>query len=195
MGLVRMAAAVGERLGGVLLDRESLGMLTRGNVASPAAITAVLGRPPRPVEAFIAPGAARAMANEARLAWLLPLARASVGIVWIATGILSLGVYPVTESYALLARAGLSGTAAAVALYGAALLDLAFGVGVFVLRDRRWLWRAQMLLIVAYSIIIAIELPEYWLHPFGPILKNLPMLAAILLLHELEDTKQQTWII
>lgn len=186
LSLVRMAAAAGERIGGALLDRESLGMLMRGNVASPARITAVLGRSPRPIEAFIPPVTARAMANEARLAWLLPLMRASVGIVWIVTGVLSFGVYPVAESYALLARVGVTGAAAAAALYGAAMLDLAFGVAVFALRERRWLWRAQMLLIVAYSIIIAIKLPEYGLHPFGPILKNLPMLAAILLLHEFE---------
>ena len=43
-----------------------------------------------------------------------------------------------------------------------------------------------MALIVAYSIIIAIRLPEFWLHPFGPLLKNVPLLAAILLLHEFD---------
>jgi hypothetical protein len=106
--------------------------------------------------------------------------------VWIVTAIVSFGVYPVAESYALLAGVGLKGLPAAFALYGAALLDLAFGIGIFVLRDRRWLWRAQMALIVAYSIIIAIHLPEFWLHPFGPLLKNVPLLAAILLLHEFD---------
>jgi len=186
MALVRAAAAAGERIRGVLLDREALGMLLRGNVASPARITAALGRPPRPVESFIPPHAARAFADEARLAWLLPLLRATIGFVWIATAIVSLGVYPVADSYALLARVGLTGAAATVALYGAALVDLAFGIGVFVLRDRRWLWRAQMALIVGYSVVIAIALPEYWVHPFGPLLKNLPLFVAILVLHEFE---------
>lgn len=186
MALVRAAALVGGNLRGALLDRESLGMLLRGNVASPARITAVLGRPPRPIESFVAPDTARGIANAARLAWLLPFMRATVGIVWIATAVLSLGVYPVAESYALLARVGLNGALATVALHGAALIDLAFGVGVFILRDRRWLWRAQMILIVGYSVIIAIYLPEFWLHPFGPILKNLAMLAVILMLHEFE---------
>jgi hypothetical protein len=186
IALVRTAATAADRLPGVLLDRESLGMLVRGNVAPPALITTVLGRPPRPVSAFIEPTRARAIANEARLAWLLPLLRMSVGIVWIVTAVVSLGLYPVEDSYALLAQVGLTGLPATLALYGAALLDLVFGIGVFVMRDRRWLWRAQMALIVAYSIIIAIRLPEYWLHPFGPLLKNVPLLAAILLLHEFE---------
>lgn len=186
MPLVNAAARAGDRLPRVLLDSESLAMLIRGNVASASEVTAILERPPRSVATFIAPERARILANEARLGWLLPLLRAAVAIVWIATGIVSLGLYPVADSYALLARVGLTGAVATLALYGAAALDLAFGIGIFVLRDRRWLWRAQMAVITGYSIIIAIWLPEQWLHPYGPITKNLPMLAAILLLHEME---------
>jgi len=187
MPLVRASAAIGDKLPGLLLNRESLGMLVRGNIASPAAITAVLGRPPRSAELFIPPPSAPAVANEARLSWLLPLLRATVGMVWIITGIVSLGIYPVADSYDLLARLGLSGAIAATALYGSAALDLVLGFGVFLVKRRKWLWRAQMALIVAYSVIIAIYLPEYWLHPYGPLTKNLPMLAAILMLHEFED--------
>ena len=40
---------------------------------------------------------------------------------------------------------------------------------------------------LGYSVIIAIFLPEFWLHPFGPLLKNVPLLAAIVMLHEFED--------
>jgi uncharacterized protein YbjT (DUF2867 family) len=183
---VRAAAAAGDRLPGVLLDRESLGMLLRGNVASPEAITGVLGRPPRPVEAFIERDSARLVADEARLGWLLPLLRFSIALVWIVTGVVSLGIYPVADSYALLARVGLTGIAASIALYGAALLDLAFGIGILVMRRRRWLWRAQMLLIAGYTAIISFYLPEFWAHPYGPLLKNIPMLAALVVLHELE---------
>jgi len=61
----------------------------------------------------------------------------------------------------------------------------ALGAAIYVIR--RWLWRLQMGLIVAYSALIAVGLPELWLHPFGPLLKNLPMLAAIMALHELEE--------
>ncbi len=74
-------------------------------------------------------------------------------------------------------------------VYIGAALDLALGVLVFVLHGARriWLWRAQAALIVVYSAIIAWRLPEFWLHPYGPMLKNLPLLAAIALLHELEE--------
>jgi len=74
-----------------------------------------------------------------------------------------------------------------LALYGAALLDIAFGLAVYLVRRRRWLWRLQIGVVVTYSAIIALALPEFWLHPFAPMLKNLPLLAALVLLHELDD--------
>lgn len=126
----------------------------------------------------------RALLTRARLDWLLPVLRVSVAIVWIGSGVVSLGLYPVEHSLALLARVGLSHT---LILYAAAALDIAIGVAIFALKRRKWLWRLQIALIAGYSAVVAVWLPELWLHPFGPLLKNLPMLAAILVLHELEE--------
>lgn len=181
LALVRMAVGT-----------EAVGMLVRGNTASPEAAARLLGGPLRDIGQFVPPEDAPALLARARLDWLLPILRAMVAVTWIATGILSLGVYPAQESLALLARVGLSGAGALAALYGAAALDLAFGIGIYALqKGRRWLWRAQLALILGYSVVIALFLPEFWLHPFGPLLKNLPLLAAILLLHEFEP---RPWI-
>lgn len=180
--LVRVAAAVGERLPGALLDRETLEMLERGNTAPCDALARVLGRPPRPPSQFIAPGAERqALREHALLSWLLPVLRGSIALVWIVTGIVAAGLYPVADSLALLARADVHGGAAVLMLYGAAALDLLLGVLTLVVR-RRWLWIAQIALILGYTLIITLYLPEFWLHPYGPVLKNLPMLAALWLL-------------
>jgi uncharacterized protein YbjT (DUF2867 family) len=187
MTLVRAAAALGERVPSALLDRETLGMLLRGNTDSPETVKAVLGRTPRPVEAFIAPCDAPAVATTAKLRWLVPLLRIAVALVWIVTGIVSFGIYPVEDSYALLARVGITGIAAAVALYGAALIDVFFGVAMLALRRRRLLYQAQLAVILGYTVIITVWLPEFWLHPYGPILKNLPIIAALVFLHEMEE--------
>ncbi|PWF47929.1 DoxX-like family protein [Massilia glaciei] len=106
--------------------------------------------------------------------------------VWIATGVVVLGVYPRADSLAMLARAGLDGGPALLALYGGALLDLALG-GLTLWRPHRWLWRFQAAVILVYSAIITVALPEFWIHPFGPLLKNLPILAIIWLLHKHES--------
>ncbi len=172
----------------VPLDRETLGMLERGNTAPADGIAAALGRRPRDIGEFIVDGEQTAL--RARLDWLLPLLRGSIALVWIWSGVVSLGAYPVSESLALLDRAGIRGALGPPALYGAAALDLAFGVATLLMRrGRRWLWRAQLTTIVAYSAIVALRLPELWLHPFGPLIKNLPMLAAIALLLQLEERR------
>jgi uncharacterized protein YbjT (DUF2867 family) len=168
----------------VPVDRDTLEMLERGNTASPEGMTRLLGRPPRGPEQFVSAKDSRALLTRARLDWLLPLLRASLAVVWIGSGVVSLGLYPVEDSLALLARVGLAHT---WILYAAALLDIAIGVAIFAVQRRKWLWRLQLALIAGYSMVIAVWLPELWLHPFGPLLKNLPMLAAILAVHELEE--------
>ena len=168
----------------VPVERDTLQMLDRGNTARPEGVTRLLGRPPRAPEEFVSAKDSRPLLTRARLDWLLPVLRASLAIVWIGSGVVSLGLYPVDDSLAMLARVGLSDTRI---LYGAAVLDIALGVGIFALKRRKWLWRLQLALIAGYSAVIALWLPELWLHPFGPLLKNLPMLAAILVLHELEE--------
>ena len=172
----------------VPLERETLQMLERGNTASPVPLTQLLGRPPRGPERFVERAEAKRLATRAKLDWLLPLLRGSLGLVWIVSGMVSLGLYPVEESLGMLRRVGLTGSTAQAALYGAALLDIAFGAATLLVGGRL-LWQLQIALIFGYTAIISVFLPELWLHPFGPVLKNLPMLAALVVLHELEGRR------
>lgn len=187
--LMRIAAKAGSLLPGNLLDEETLQMLERGNTANVEPVSKLLARQPRPVEHFIPKSEAHTTCLQAKLNWLLPLLRFSIALVWIVTGIVSLGLYPVEDSYALLARVGITGMLAPPMLYGAALLDLAFGIATLLLKRRYWLWLAQLTVILFYTAIISWKLPEFWLHPYGPLLKNLPMAAAIWLLLELEEKR------
>jgi hypothetical protein len=118
----------------------------------------------------------------------LKLARYTLAAVWLATGVLSLGIFPQQESLQLLAQVGLYGTIALIALYGSATLDVVLGMATL-LCPSRMLWRVQAILVLGYSVIIAIYLPEYWLHPFGPVLKNLPILYLLWLLHGNEERR------
>jgi uncharacterized protein YbjT (DUF2867 family) len=171
---------------GSVLDRESLAMLFRGNTADVRATRKVLRREPRAVSAFVPVATASMERSDAQLRWLLPILRWSVGLVWIATGVVSIWVYPQTESYSLLARAGMPAAWAPLALYGAATLDIAIGLATLTVRRRRWLWLIQIALILGYTAIITVALPKFWAHPYGPVLKNLPMLAAIWMIYVLE---------
>ncbi len=112
-------------------------------------------------------------------------ARLSLAVVWLATGALSLGIYPQAGSLLLLERVGLQGDAALFALYLAASMDVALGL-LTLFAPRKALWQFQAALIVVYTLVISIGLPEFWLHPFGPVLKNLPILVLLGLLHKYE---------
>jgi uncharacterized protein YbjT (DUF2867 family) len=184
--VMKAIARVAGILPGSLLNAETLEMLAAGNSADSAMTHEILGRSPRPPSAFIAQEDAQLVRRSAALNWLLPILRGAIAAVWIGSGIVSVAFYPSEESFELLERAGVVGVAAVIALYGAAALDIAFGIASVGLSRRRWLWVCQAAVIVIYSAIIAFALPEYWLHPFGPILKNVVLLAALLILYELE---------
>lgn len=185
-GLVEFSARIGQQLGKGLLDLETWQMLQRGSIANPARTCALLGRNPRPVREFASQWEVKALRLSALLGWLQIVLRVSLAAVWFVAGAVSMGIYPVEESYVLLARVGITGSFAPIALYGAAAMDIAFGFGTLFLRNRRLLWIAQVTLIGVYMVAITLFLPEFWLHPFGPLIKNLPILAVILLLYELE---------
>ncbi|MGJ9419137.1 SDR family oxidoreductase [Massilia sp. CMS3.1] len=184
-GLARLLAKAGRWVPGALLDEDALRMLNRGNTGDALLITHLLGRPPTPIAAFIT--SPRAERTLAKLGWLLPTLRWSIVTVWIATAIVSFGLYPVEQSYDLLARTGIPPPLRPLMLYGAASFDLLLGLGIAFLPRRRPLWLAQLALIGFYTVVIAFKLPEFLLHPYGPLTKNLPMLAAIWLLYELEE--------
>ncbi|MFC5477464.1 SDR family oxidoreductase [Massilia suwonensis] len=181
----RLLAKAGRWLPGALLDEDALRMLDRGNTGDASLITRLLGRPPTPIAAFVTDP--RAERTQAKLGWLLPILRWSIAAVWIITAIVSFGLYPVEASYELLARSGIPTSLQPLMLYGAAGFDLLLGLGIVFLRRRRWLWLAQLGLIGFYTLVIAFKLPEFLLYPYGPLIKNLPMLAAIWLLYELEE--------
>ena len=184
--LVDLAARLGERRGG-LLDPDAVTMLRQGSTGPSTAITLLLGHAPREAADFLLGEPLAALRSQARLGWLLPLLRITLGLVWIVTGLLSLGIFPREASYELLGRAGIAPSFQPLMLDGAAMLDLLLGVlTLWPPLRARWrcrLWAAQAGLMLVYMGIIAAQLPEFWLHPFGPLLKNLPMLAVLLLLY------------
>jgi uncharacterized protein YbjT (DUF2867 family) len=187
-GVARLLARVGRWLPGALLDPEALRMLDRGNTDDPGPTLRLLGRPARPISSFVLdPRAERA---RAKLDWLLPILRISIALVWIVTAIVSAFVYPAADSYELLARTGIPQELRPLMLYGASAFDMLLGLGILLLKRRRWLWLAQLGLIGFYTIVIAFRLPEFLVHPYGPLTKNLPMLAAIWLLYQLEEEEK-----
>lgn len=183
---ISLAAAIGDHVPGLLLTRETWGMLERGSTAPADTTTERLGRPPRDVARFI-PRESRAQARAAIvLGWTAPLLRLALAAVWLIAGIVSLGPYPVERSLALLGSIGIPSTLAPAMLYGASALDIVLGIWTLLPWRPRMLWTLQFLLVLVYTAIISVFLPQLWLEPFGPVAKNLPILAILLLLRQTE---------
>ena len=185
LSLLKFAAHVTRWFPGSALTPETLAMLERGNTADPAMTKRLLGQCPRPINSFLTPKGSAELRLKAQLGWLVPLLKFSIALLWIFSGVVSLGVYPIGDSLKLLAALGLQGATALFSLYGLAALDIALGLAVC-FKPGRTLWATMFALVLFYSIGIAIFLPEYWLHPFMPVGKNLPILAILVLLYTLE---------
>jgi hypothetical protein len=109
-----------------------------------------------------------------------------VAAIWAIAAIVSAGPYPLAESLALLESIGSPPEFAPLLLWSAVALDACFAILTLLPRRPRILWTAQIAVVVAYTLIISWRLPHLWLEPFGPVAKNLPILALLLLLRQLE---------
>jgi len=174
-------------------DRELLDLLERGNVADPASMTSALGRPPLSLaESLARQPSTTADLWRAKLYFLQPLLRLTLAALWIGTGVVSFGLFPPDEFYVMLGELGFSGPLAEVALFGAAIVNLALGGLLLVNWKPVRVAQAMLALLIVFSAA-ALMLPhEYWLTPFAPVLKNGPIAAALLALIGMERPSRRT---
>lgn len=164
------------------MTRDALRMLEAGNVADPAPAAAALGWAPRRLtDALAAEPACAADLLAARMLPVRDVLLTCLAAVWIGTSLVSLLV-PAARADALLGGLGLSGGAALVATWAGALLDLALGAAMLPRRLRRYALTVQLAVMATYTVLASVALPSLWLDPFGPLLKNLAVLAATLAL-------------
>lgn len=114
-------------------------------------------------------------------AWATPdlrLWRLSLVAVWLATAAVSLLEWQ-GQSLALLREAGVHDQALAHALIAVgAVVDAAIGMALW-FRPGRASHGAALLCVLGYTVLASVLTPGQWLHPFGPLLKNLPIAAML----------------
>lgn len=177
-----LVLTMGEMMGRLVaspLNGEALRMLQRGNTGDATALTALLGRPPHALEQALADMPARQAERwHAGLFFLLPVLRYALGVMWLWSGFTSAFLYPEADSYAMLAGVGITGAAAPWALYGASLLDGLLGLAFLCNYRVKMAGLVQLGMMLGYSLVIGYCLPEFLVHPFAPLVKNLPLMAA-----------------
>ena len=106
----------------------------------------------------------------------LPLSLASL---WLWSGLQPVLTAP-QESLQLLAQIGVPPALQQPLFYAASAWDVVLGMCCFIPFARSHaLWGLQAVTVAAYTLIVAWCLPQAWLHPFAPLIKNLPILALI----------------
>jgi hypothetical protein len=111
------------------------------------------------------------------------LAKYSLSFLWVFTGITSIFLAP-SIGYDLLARSNIVGGFADTCVLGGGIIDILIGLWVLTNYKSKLCCIFQVIIILVFSILLSVIAPEYWLHPFGPLTKNVPILALILILYQ-----------
>jgi uncharacterized membrane protein YphA (DoxX/SURF4 family) len=119
------------------------------------------------------------------------LLRLAIAFIWLWTGLVVLFLTPIEDSVALIAPLGLPERAALLLIVLLAIGEILLG-GLTLINWRVRLWSViQIGLIVVFTLALTIIYPELWLHPFGPLSKNLPLLAATIILYAWETQRER----
>ncbi len=186
MPIIRAVARLGDWLGGGPINSTALRQLEYGNAAPAGAFIEALGIEPRSMTSALAARPSQVQDRwHARLFFLRPLLRWTLGGFWLLSGLIGL-IVPAGAILAHAAALGLTGAAVAWAVGAGALVDVAIGTGLL-LRYRPGLMAAgQVMVILGYTLALGVAEPALWADPLGPLLKNLPILVAALVLAALE---------
>jgi uncharacterized membrane protein YphA (DoxX/SURF4 family) len=186
--LVGWTARVGDLAGGPL-NSTALAQLRYGNAGDYAAFAQRSGLSCTGWRDTLGSGPAHTQDRwHARLYFVRPLLRMTLAPMWLASGLL--GFLALREwAPRLAALLGIAGPPALVLLIAACLCDLVIAA-LLVMRWRpRTLAAIQVAVIAMYTIAGTAMEPGLWAAPLGPLLKNLPIVGAVLALGAIEEER------
>lgn len=183
---VELCVAMGETITHGPVCRVIWNLLTRERVGAPdalARLATTLMLEPRSLAMALRERRCRDEdRREAQAYILLPALRIAFALLWIGSGAVGLAApaaqiaaaVPDWPNALLLARA-------------TAVADVALGVLLFLGWRRRLIEMLMLTMLVAYTVGIGLFAPQHWLDPFGGLIKNLVLIAALVLLRAQES--------
>lgn len=190
--LARLACLLGEHLGNGPLGNTIARMLERGNVGAADAATRlheVLGVTPRTLRRALTEATSHVQDRwHARLYFCLPLLRLSMAVLWLASGVIG-WLTPAVEVAAAAPHSSLTAGGLLALARITASADLVLGALCLARWRPRLVLGLMLGMLLGYTLGIGIAWPIHWLDPFGGLLKNLPLMAVLVLLLATEERR------
>jgi uncharacterized protein YbjT (DUF2867 family) len=189
MALMWLGAWCAEALPQTVFSRDTLRLLERGSVPRVNALPRLLGRAPSTLAHGLRVSPPRPLVDlRVALSPAVGFAlRAALAFMWIYTALVSALMPSGSGALNLLARCGFAGPAGVAALLFSCTLNMALGLFTL-LRPVPWLYAVQAAAIVGYTATAAFNMPELTIDHCGPLVKNLPVLMAVMLLWQANST-------
>jgi uncharacterized protein YbjT (DUF2867 family) len=184
MALMTATAAVAEWLPQRVFCRQTVELLAQGHVPAPNATGTLLGRAPATLEEGL-----RVTPPEAWLDLRISLAppvalmlRSALALMWLWTAAVSALLPGASGLRELLQRCGFGDEALPWVLAASCLLNAGIGLALLVAWRQPLVHAVQAAAIVGYTATAAYFVPGLTLDHCAPLVKNVPLLAAALLL-------------
>ncbi len=103
------------------------------------------------------------------------LALLAISFIWIISGVSSLISWD--ESNNIMKEIGANHSLSILFVWLGSVVDIALGIAIFFKKFRKKVVLLQVITMLTYMFVLSIFAPHYWLHPFGVLTKNIPLLA------------------
>lgn len=179
MALMRLFGRIGDLLGDGPISTNSLAQMVAGNAGDSAAFARAVGFEPRSLDNALRERPAQVQDRwHARLFFLAPALQSVLLLMWLASAWLGL-THGDARTAQLVEAAGLPDGWIDPLRIGGSLLDLFIAAQLLLERSAARSAVTQLIVVLGYTIVIGTCLPALWVDPLGPLLKNLPIMAAI----------------
>lgn len=189
--LIKPLAWLGERSGRGPLGMTMYTMMQSGNVGGPDAVQklhASVAFTPLSLEQELRTHPAHVQDRwHARLYFLCPALRLSLAFLWLASGLVGLFT-PMSEAARWLTPA-IPAAAMPALVVATSVLDLLVGAALLLRWQMRRAGALMLLMLLGYTAMLGVLAPALWLEPFGGLIKNIPLMIAVLVMLALEDQR------
>lgn len=178
IGLIAPLAKLGDVFGGPL-STTALKQMNFGNTGDAAAFEAAAGFRPASWQEGLRQHPAQWQDRwHARLYFFRPLLRWMLALMWLVSGVVGF-FHPPALVAQMAATTGLPHALLMALATAGCVADIVLGMLVLMRWRPGLLAAIQCALIFGYTVLLSWALPALWIDPFGPLLKNLPIMAAI----------------